>query len=305
LDIRFYFKFELDYGSIGSLEIENTANGIVKIKTRTVCIKQLDECWITFDDLRVRYLETGKGNKNHILFIHGLGSAADRWMKIPDSLPSNFHSIAIDLPGFGETDKPSDVVYTIEYFRKFIISFLKEISVSYEKLTLIGHSLGGYIASEVAIQNKNLVKELVLIDSSGMLNRPTPVLEQYLKAAMDPTKDNVRKVFEKMVADPSRVPIPLVDGFIRRINMPNAKHAFESTLANSTSTQIGLDRLRLIEIPTLILWGAHDKVIPIEHSKFFKDSIRESQHEIIDDAGHAPFAEKPDQVSEILRNFLV
>ena len=123
---------------------------------------------------------------------------------------------------------------------------------------------------------------------------------------MNPTKENVRKVFEKMVADPSRIPYHLVDGFIRRINMPNAKHAFESTLANSATTQIGLNRLRQINnIPTLILWGVHDKVIPLEHSKFFKDAITDSRLEVIDDAGHAPFAEKPNQVCELLRNFLL
>jgi len=263
----------------------------------------LDESWINLDGVRVRYLESGKGNLNHILFIHGLGSAADRWMKIPQNLPPDFHSIAIDLPGFGESDKHANISYTMEHFRQFIISFLKQVS-STEKTTIIGHSLGGYIASEIAIQNQNLLNQLVLIDSSGTLDSPTPILEQYLNAAKKPTQDNVRQVFEQMVADPSRVPDKLVDGFIRRINMPNAKHAFESTLAYSTSTQIGLDRLRLIKIPTLILWGIHDKVIPLEHSGFFKDTIHESQLEIIDDAGHAPFAEKPDQVSEILKNFL-
>jgi pimeloyl-ACP methyl ester carboxylesterase len=245
----------------------------------------LNECWINVDGFKIRYLESGKGNNRHILFIHGLGSAADRWMKIPDALSSNFHSVAIDLPGFGESDKPANIEYTIDQFRKFIISFQKEISIHNEELILIGHSLGGYIASEIAIQNQNHVNQLVLIDSSGM---------------------NVRKAFEKMVADPSRIPSQLVDGFIRRINMPNAKHAFKSTLENSTKTQIGLDRLRQINsIPTLILWGVHDKVIPLEHSKFFKESIANSRLEIIDDAGHAPFAEKPNQVCEILKNFLV
>jgi pimeloyl-ACP methyl ester carboxylesterase len=88
--------------------------------------------------------------------------------------------------------------------------------------------------------------------------------------------------------------------------MPNAKHAFKSTLENSAKTQIELDRLRQINnIPTLILWGVHDKVIPLEHSKFFQEAIENSKLEIIDDAGHAPFAEKPDQVCKILRNFLI
>jgi pimeloyl-ACP methyl ester carboxylesterase len=265
----------------------------------------LDEQWLDLDGIRVRYLESGVGNTNHVLFIHGLGSASDRWMKIPETLGSNFHSIALDLPGFGESDKPEGIEYSIDHFRRFVVSFLKEVLVSSEKITIIGHSLGGYIASEIAIQNQDLVNQLVLIDSSGMLKQPTPILKQYLAAAMNPTQENVRKAFEKMVADPSRVPAKLVDGFIRRINMPHAKHAFESTLAYSTSTQIGIERLRQIkDIATLIIWGVADNVIPLEHSGFFKDSINDSQLEIIDDAGHAPFAEKPDQVSEILKNFL-
>ncbi|MDH3277065.1 MAG: alpha/beta hydrolase [Nitrosopumilus sp.] len=263
----------------------------------------MDESWLNLDGLKIRYLESGKEKDSQILFIHGLGSSSDRWMKIPENLSSDFHTIALDLPGFGESDKPSDVEYTIEQFRKFIISFLNKVSD--KKTTVIGHSLGGYIASEIAIQNPKLVNQLVLIDSSGMLDSPTSILEQYLNAAMNPTPDNVRRAFEQMVADPSRVPSALVDGFIRRINMPNAKYAFESTLQNSATTQIGLDRLRSIkDIQTLILWGVHDKVIPLEHSKLFQDTIPNSQLKIIEDAGHAPFAEKPVQVSKILKNFL-
>ena len=266
----------------------------------------MDECWIKIDELKVRYLESGKGKNQHILFIHGLGSAADRWMKIPDVLSKDFHCIALDLPGFGESDKPTEVDYTIDWFRRFVISFLKKISIYNKQTSLIGHSLGGYIVSEIAIQNQNHVRQLVLIDSSGMLDKPTPILEEYFDAAMNPTQDNVRKAFEKMVADPSRIPSQLVDGFIRRINMSNAKYAFESTLTNSATTQIGLNRLQQINnIPTLILWGIHDRVIPLEHSKFFKNSITDSRLQVIDDAGHAPFAEKPDQVCELLRNFLL
>ena len=265
----------------------------------------MTESWANVEDLKIRYLESGKENKKVILFIHGLGSAADRWMKIPDQLSSEFHCIAIDLPGFGESDKPENLDYTIDQFRNFIISFLNKISIHNEKIILIGHSLGGYIASEVAINYKKNVQKLVLIDSSGFLNKPTPILDEYLGVAINPTQKRVRKVFEKMVADPNRVPQQLVDGFIRRITMPYAKHAFESTLTNSTFTQIGFQRLRKINpIPTLIIWGIYDKVIPLNHSKFFKEYIDNSRLEIIEDSGHAPFAEKPDQVCKLIRNFL-
>jgi pimeloyl-ACP methyl ester carboxylesterase len=265
----------------------------------------LHENWANLNGLKIRYLEYGKGNDRHILFIHGLGSSADRWLGIPGALSANFHTVSIDLPGFGESDKPATMDYTIENFRKTVVDFINELAINDTKTSIVGHSLGGYIAAEVAIENKNMVERLVLIDSSGMLKKPTPLLEEYLKVAINPTKDKVRKVFEQMIADPTRIPSKLVEGFISRINLPNAKYAFKSTLANSTNTQIGLGRLKLIDhIPTLILWGSEDRVIPPEHSRLFKENIANSHIEIIPDVGHAPFAEKPDQVCEILRNFL-
>ncbi len=265
----------------------------------------MQENWANLNGLKIRYLESGKGNRRHILFIHGLGSSADRWLDIPSVLSANFHTVALDLPGFGESDKPATVDYTIENFRETIVEFINKVVINDGKTSIVGHSLGGYIAAEVAIENKNMVERLVLIDSSGMLKKPTPLLEEYLKVAINPTKDKVRKVFEQMVADPTRIPSKLVEGFISRINLPNAKYAFKSTLENSANKQIGLGRLKLIEdIPTLIIWGSEDKVIPPEHSRLFKEGIANSHIEIIPDAGHAPFAEKPDQVCEILRSFL-
>lgn len=265
----------------------------------------MKENWANLNGLKIRYLESGKGNDRHVLFIHGLGSSADRWLGIPDVLSTNFHTIALDLPGFGKSDKPATMEYTIENFRETIVDFINELAINDGKTSIVGHSLGGYIAAEVTIENKNLVERLVLIDSSGMLKKLTPLLEEYLMATIDPTKEKVRKVFEQMVAVPTRIPSKLVEGFIARINLPNAKYAFKSTLENSANTQIGLGRLKLIEnIPTLILWGIKDKVIPTKHSKLFKEAIMNSRIEIIQDAGHTPFAEKPDQVCEILRNFL-
>jgi len=264
----------------------------------------LHKFWANLDGLKIRYRESGKGNERHILFIHGLGSSSDRWLGIPDALSENFHTIALDLPGFGDSSKPVTMNYTIQAFRENIVDFINKLGINDGKTSIVGHSLGGYIAAEVTIENKNLVERLVLIDSSGMLKKPTPLLEEYLQVAMNPTTDKVRKVFEQMVANPERIPSKLVEGFIARINLPNAKYAFKSTLENSANTQIELGKLKLIEIPTLILWGIKDKVIPINHSELFKEAIMNSRIEIIQDAGHAPFAEKPDQVSEILRNFL-
>ena len=269
--------------------------------------------------MKIRYLESENGggnNQKNILFIHGLGSSAERWLDIPEALSLYFHTVAIDLPGFGGSDKPSDMEYTIDAFSEIIREFMRRIGIGEReggsntaRTTLVGHSLGGYIASNIAAspENNYFLEKLVLVDSSGNLEKPTPILEEYLDAAMNPSKEKVRKVFEQMVENPLLISDALVQGFIYRINDPNSKHAFESSLRNSANTQIGIKNLNKIGekgIPTLIIWGMHDRVIPTEHSQIFKEAIRDSDVTIIPRTGHAPFTEKPALVCEHLHKFL-
>ena len=108
-----------------------------------------------------------------------------------------------------------------------------------------------------------------------------------------------------MVSQPWKVLPAVINTFITRINSPGAKYPFESAYKNSTTTQIDLPRLKSIEdIPTLIIWGKNDNLIPIEHSDLFKQVLNNHKVEKIEDAGHAPFAEKPALICEILHEFL-
>lgn len=267
--------------------------------------------------MRIRYLESDNDSEQHlVLFIHGLGSSAERWLDIPDALSLYFHTIAIDLPGFGGSDKPLDIEYTIDAFSDIVRQFIDRVAISaqgpvnykFNKLTLIGHSLGGYIALKIAAADQsNLLDKLVLIDTSGNLRGPTLLLEQYLDAANNPSKEKVRNVFEQMVANPLLISDALVQGFIDRINNPYSKHAFESALRHSANTQIGSENLNKIGrkgIRTLIVWGSYDKVIPASHSEIFKNAIKDSTVIVIPRAGHAPFTEKPALVCEYLHKFL-
>ena len=269
-----------------------------------------DKSILLNNNIKMRYLESKQGvriSDRHILFIHGLGSSADRWLDIPDAISMYYHTIAVDLIGFGGSDKPTDVNYTIEQFSEFILEFIEKIGLSGDdrKITLVGHSLGGYIAVDFAIRNKGLIEKLVLLDSSGFLKGPTPLLEQYLNAAKYPSYDSVRNVFEQMVAQPWKVLPVIINIFITRINSPGAKYPFESAYQNSTTTQIDLSRLKSIEdIPTLIIWGKGDNLIPIEYSEPFKQVFKNYRVEMIEDAGHAPFVEKPAIICEILHSFL-
>ncbi len=278
------------------------------------------EAFVNVDGLKIRYLESadnavirdGKSkshpiSKRHVLFIHGLGSSSDRWLDIPDALSlSGMHAVAVDLPGFGGSDKP-EMDYTIKNFAKVIARFMHETRIDDGRACIVGHSLGGYIAAELAIENRSLVDRLVLVDSSGMLDGPTPLLEQYLDAAMNPSKQSVRSVFEQLVANPIRIPEVLVDGFIYRISQPNARHAFQSAFYNSTKTRLGANRLRKINdsgIPVLIIWGSEDRLIPLDYYQIFKRELKNAESVVINDAGHAPFAEKPALACQILHRFL-
>ena len=263
------------------------------------------------EGLKIKYYEHGKGNKRHILFIHGLGASSLVWRDIPQALSEQFHTIAVDLIGFGKSDKPPELEYTIRYFSQFIKSFLRQIEIKdNEKIIIIGHSLGGYIAAEYAIENKDQIDKLVLIDSSGMLNQPTPLLEQYLSAALenDPILryKKITRVLEDLLAERSRL-IPIyVDIFISTIGEPGAKHAFESAFINSTSTSIDFKRLKQIEnIPCLIIWGHNDRLIPSSHAAQFKDILKNAEVILVNDAGHSPFAEKTAIVYEKIKAFLI
>lgn len=276
------------------------------------------QIFVNVNGLNVRYLEAGNvlgsadslgaaaisdGSRHHVLFIHGLGSSAERWLDIPDALSLlGLHPVALDIPGFGLSDKP-EMDYTIGKFVEVVADFIRATKM--QGTSIVGHSLGGYIAAQLAAEHADLVDRLVLIDTSGMLDGPTPLLRQYLDAAMNPEKEAVRAVFEQLVADPIRIPEALVGGFIYRMHQAGAKHAFKSAFDNSVNTQIGADRLRRIKAPTLIVWGRRDRLIPLEHFKGIQESIAGSSVVIVEDAGHAPFAEKPAIVYELLRRFLV
>ena len=262
------------------------------------------------EGINVRYDEFGKGNEEIVLFLHGLGSSSIAWRDIPEALSKYFHTIALDLVGFGGTDKPNEN-YTLDYFCKFLDKFLNKIGIDgMKKLSIIAHSLGGYITLEYAIRNKIRINKLILFDSSGLLGKPTALLDDYLNAVLtiDPVlrHNKLKNVFENLVADRIRLLPIIVDIFVSTINMPGAKHAFESAFENSTSTTVNLNLIKEIkEIPCLIIWGEKDKLIPVTFVEKFKEIFDNARILIIKDAGHSPFVEKPAIVYQVLLDFLV
>jgi pimeloyl-ACP methyl ester carboxylesterase len=268
----------------------------------------------TVNGVGTYYKEYGDPKDKHVLFIHGLGSSSLAWRDIPDALSQYFHTITIDLIGFGVSEKPDTANYTIKGFSKFIKDFLKErIEIDkkeHKRINIVGHSLGGFIAAQVAIENKKMIEKLVLIDSSGLLERPTQLLKDYRVAAteINPVTryEKVKRVLEDLYAGPSRLLPVAVDLFDYTIERPGARHAFETAFDNSTTTQIEQKGFKQIDdIPCLIIWGEKDNLIPIEYYYRFRQMLPKAKYETVADAGHAPFVEKTALVYEKLRTFLM
>jgi pimeloyl-ACP methyl ester carboxylesterase len=282
--------------------------------------ENLDEYIVNTNQVKVKpvnghnivYSESANTNRKHLLFIHGLGASFISWRDIPDGLSEHFHTIAVDLIGFGLSQKPESADYTVKGFSKFIVDFLHQaIELKEdEKISIVGHSLGGYIAAQIAIENKDLIEKLVLIDSSGKLDGATPLLNEYLYAAQEPNLllryEKVQRVFENIYARHSSLLPIVIDAFNCTIEMPHARKAFESAFHNSTETKIQSQVLKQIEnIPCLIIWGQNDNLIPLNYAKEFKNDLPNAEIEIIPSSGHAPFVEKTALVYEKIRTFLM
>jgi len=251
------------------------------------------------DSSKIRYFEVG-ASKETLLLLHGLGASAERWESVIPLFAKKFRVIVPDLIGFGYSDKPM-VDYTTDYFAEFVSKFVNKIGI--KKMSIIGSSLGGQIAAESVVNYDVNVKKLVLVSPSGIMKHSTPALNEYISAALYPDADSATSAFQTM-SGTKNIDDKIISGFIERMQLPNAKMAFMSTLLGlSNSTKI-TEKLQLIKIPTLIIWGEEDPVIPIKYAQSFVSGINDCRFYKMEGCGHTPYVEKPDSFFEIVSDFL-
>ncbi len=246
---------------------------------------------------KIRYLEQGNAERT-ILLVHGLGGSAERWLKVMPLLSTKYRVIAPDLIGFGYSDKPS-TDYTIEFFAKFLSSFIDSLGL--HKTILIGTSLGGQVVAHCA-GNDDAVEKLVLVAPSGAMKHSTSTLDAYMMAALYPGYSSAKTAFEMMSHSGTVDEFTVVD-FVKRMGTPNAKLAFISSVLSVKNSQIH-ESLRKIKIPTLLVWGKEDTMIPIEYAKEFLGAVRNCKFLELKETGHLPHVECPDMFSESILEFL-
>lgn len=253
------------------------------------------------NDYAIRYLDNGPADARTLVLLHGIGASAERWSRVIPTLSKYFRVIAPDIVGFGYSDKPT-VEYTMDFFLDFFNEFLDSLDVS--KISIIGSSFGGHLATEFAIRFNRKIDRLVLASPAGIMRTSTPTLDGYIMAALYPTYENAFKAFKEMAHDPDAVNEEIVMDFVNRMRLPNAKYAFMSTLLGMRYAPKLQGRLGKIISPTLLMWGDSDRMIPVQYSKDYSE-IPDSELVVIKNCGHTPFVEKPMTFNKLVLKFLV
>jgi pimeloyl-ACP methyl ester carboxylesterase len=190
----------------------------------------------------------------------------------------------------------------MNYFVEFLRDFLKSIRI--QRIHIIGSSFGGLLAAEFAMEFANIVKKMILVSPAGTMQTSTKTLDEYILAALYPTMENARRAFSDMAYDPKVVTDDIVKDFVNRMKLPNSKYAFMSTLLGIRNTQNLENRLTKIILPTLLIWGREDKMIPSVHAEDYL-RIRNSKLIMIPNSGHTPYTETPSVFAKIALDFLM
>ena len=268
----------------------------------TIDAKIVEEKFLQIDGNKIRYLESGD-SKQTLVLVHGLGASAERWEHVIPLFADNFRIIVPDLIGFGLSDKPQ-VDYTPEFFSEFLEKFF--VASGTKRPYLVGSSLGGQISVEYTVSHPNNVEKLVLVSPAGVMKQSTPALDAYIIAALYPNEHSAKNAFELMEGSGDNIDQKIINGFIERMRLPNAKLAFMSTVLGLKNSELITSKLSSISVPTLIIWGSRDPVIPINHADNFVSAIQDCQFFRMDGCGHTPYVQDPctfaSKVLEFLNN---
>lgn len=159
-------------------------------------------------------------NNNILVILHGIGTSSERWAPIIPTLSKSFRVIVPDIVGFGKSEKPVDTYYSMRFFVDFLQAFLEKLHIV--RCVLVGHSFGGYLATEFAIEHREKIVKLILVAPAGPRRNSNHILYQYIGAALYPTYQRARKAFMDMAFDPKTVIDDTVNNFVEQMNSPNA-----------------------------------------------------------------------------------
>ena len=254
------------------------------------------------DGASIAYRVHGNGQET-ILLIHGLMGSSHDFAGLWPDLSRTRTVVSIDLIGFGLSDKSTKLDYSKENMAKLCGQLM--LDLGYDKFTVLGHSMGGEVALNVAILFGQSVQKLILVDSAGTedlqrgFTRPVPVwmIEGIVKNYL------VQRIyFPAAFADRAQATSERFNQFYF-FNRQIPGETLQKLIADNDSGRLKT-RLGEIDQPTLVVWGRDDKVIPLEQACRFTSDLPQSELVVIDAAGHLPFIEKKEETLQAINSFL-
>lgn len=242
----------------------------------------------------IHYYEAGQGPV--VILLHGVGAVKEVWMASFGALAPKYHVFTIDQIGFGHSDKPL-LEYEIATFVDFLQGFMQAQNIS--KATLVGNSLGGWIALDFTVQHPGMVDKLVLVDSAGLPWMQTPKVD--LNAS---SLSGMRAVLESVFYDKKIVTDQSVLQIFTDHVRNNDAYTIQRTLAGFSTPQFEDTKLASIHAPTLVVWGRQDELIPVASGEKLRDGIAGAKLVVFEQCGHVPQIEKPAEFNHALLDFL-
>jgi pimeloyl-ACP methyl ester carboxylesterase len=251
------------------------------------------------------YHDVGEGEP--VLFLHGSGpgvSALANWRLVLPELSQSMRCIAPDAVGFGFSARPDDIQYGIDAWVRHAIGLLDALGL--EKVSIVGNSLGGRIALGIAAAHPERVRRLVLMGSSGPGMQPTEGLKAL--RSYEPSVENMRQLMQVYFAyDPSIVTDDLVRARYEASALPGAQETYYAMFhdpRHSGSSTVSAEDLSAIQVPTLVVHGREDKVVPLESGLTLTRLLPNVQLHVFSGCGHWVQIEKAAQFTHLTRWFL-
>lgn len=242
----------------------------------------------------IRFIEAGQGPT--VILLHGLGSVKEIWAANMPALSAKYHVYALDQIGFGHSDKPL-LEYKIVTFVDFLRGFMQ--SQNLNKATLVGNSLGGWIAIDFAAQHPEMVDRLVLVDSAGLPWTKASTVDLNPASLAD-----MRTLLESLFYDKKMVTEQFAFQAFTNHVRNNDSYTIQRTLAGFAQSQFEDARLSSIHAPTLVVWGREDELIPVSSGEKLRDGISHAKLTVFEHCGHVPQLEKAAEFNQTLVDFL-
>ncbi|MXS85949.1 alpha/beta fold hydrolase [Nitrosomonas sp. HPC101] len=255
------------------------------------------------------------GAGDPVLLIHGFGASSYSWRYVIEPLAQQYRVITLDLKGFGDSPKPRDDAYSVYEQARLVRNFILENNL--KRLHIVGHSYGGGVALVTSIylsaSHPGLQKSLVLIDSMAYPQAlpdfikilATPVLGPLVTYGL-PDAFQVKNLLQKVYFDDALIPQDAIDHYATDLGKPGAKYALLATARQilPPDLQQFVKNYARLAVPTLIVWGKEDEIVPLAIGKRLHDTLPNSELVILDAVGHAVQEEKPSLLLPYLLHFL-